>query len=430
PQDVLIGARWLDSQLTLVNVNKRRPILVQDNTDNITLPVFVASRNPNGPGEGGAAVVLDTHNMTHSEKAEEKAGRDLYHHNEFVSKKISIYRSLPSCWTNTCEQFVSKEMETLTLPEASVIIIFNNEAWTPLVRSVHSVLDRTPPSVLREVILVDDKSTLEHLHAPLDKYFREYKKVKIVRLPERKGLINARLRGVEVSSAPVLVFLDSHIECFKGWIESMLIRIAKNPRAVIFPVLEGIDKETFKVQCITSQTYYGDFEWKQLFFNWIEIPQREFKRRKSDADSFRSPTMPGGLFAISRQFFEHLGAYDPQMLFWGGENIELSFKTWMCNGSLELDPCSHVGHVFRKGVAAVGSINQSFRNSLRVAEIWMDDYKNYFYERSRYRIVKIGSLSDRQGLRKSLGCKSFAWYLENIFPEKAIPMCIVYAGEV
>ncbi|KAK3784842.1 hypothetical protein RRG08_056801 [Elysia crispata] len=427
---MLSGARWLESELTLLNV--KRPTVVIQDQDNITLPMFVVSRNPNGPGEGGAAVVIDTQIMTQSEKAEEKGGRDLYHHNEFVSKKISIYRDLPYCWTNTCEQFVSKELERLKLPEVSVIIIFNNEAWTPLVRSVHSILDRTPSTVLREVILVDDKSTLEHLHAPLDKYFRDYEKVKIVRVPVRMGLINARLRGVEVSAAPVLVFLDSHIECFKGWAESMLIRIAQNPRAVVFPVIEGIDKETFKVDCTTSDSHYGDFDWKNLFFNWIKIPQRELKRRKSAADSYRSPTMPGGLFAISRQFFDHLGAYDPQMLFWGGENIELSFKTWMCNGSLELDPCSHVGHVFRKGVAAVGSINQSFRNSLRVAEIWMDDYKNYFYERSRYRIEKenIGSLSDRQGLRKNLGCQSFAWYLENIFPEKKVPMCIIYAGEI
>ena len=37
------------------------------------------------------------------------------------------------------------------------------QAWSALLRTVHSVLDRTPPELLHEIVLVDDASTQEHL---------------------------------------------------------------------------------------------------------------------------------------------------------------------------------------------------------------------------------------------------------------------------
>lgn len=48
----------------------------------------------------------------------------------------------------------------LTLPSASVVICFFNEAFSALLRTVHSVLDRTPTYLLHEIILVDDHSEL------------------------------------------------------------------------------------------------------------------------------------------------------------------------------------------------------------------------------------------------------------------------------
>ena len=57
-------------------------------------------------------------------------------------------------------------------------------------------------------------------------------------------------------------------------------------------------------------------------------------------------------------------------------------QIWMCGGTLEIVTCSHVGHVFRKSTpytfpGGTGKIIN--RNNQRLAEVWMDEYKNFYY---------------------------------------------------
>lgn len=109
------------------------------------------------------------------------------------------------------------------LPTVSIVVPFYNEHWSTLLRTCYSVLNRSPPELITEIILVDDFSDKEFLKDKLDDYVAQHlPKVKILRLPERSGLITARIAGAKVATSDVLIFLDSHCEANTNWLPPLL----------------------------------------------------------------------------------------------------------------------------------------------------------------------------------------------------------------
>lgn len=131
-------------------------------------------------GEGGKIAHLsDPDDVAEGEKQLAKIAL-----NQALSEHISYNRTVPDARHPTCRKKIYDVDSLLT---TSVIIIFFNEPYSVLVRTVHSVLNTSPKNLLKEIILVDDGSSNVDLKHKLDYYVssRLSDKVKVVRLKNR-----------------------------------------------------------------------------------------------------------------------------------------------------------------------------------------------------------------------------------------------------
>jgi polypeptide N-acetylgalactosaminyltransferase len=347
------------------------------------------------------------------EEAEYARGYEANQFNQYISDRLPLHRRAYD--TRHVDCLHEKYYPVSAMPTTSVVIVFYNEAWSTLMRTVHSILDRTPARLIHEIILVDDKSDAEHIGEKLDKAVAEIPKLKLLRLPERSGLIRAKLRGAEIATGDVLFFMDSHCECNDGWLEPLIHRIMVNRKTVAMPVIDAIEADTFEVR--TGILEVGVFSWTLQFY-WLPFKPEEAGLTPSAVRPMKSPAMAGGIFAMDRNYFKEIGTYDEGMDTWGGENIEMSFRVWMCGGQLEILPCARVSHVFRKKSPYKFKDRDPLitiaRNLNRVAEVWMDKHADMYYNLTGNGQYFGGDVTERVELRRQLQCKSFQWYMDNI----------------
>ncbi|XP_046573089.1 probable N-acetylgalactosaminyltransferase 9 [Haliotis rubra] len=317
------------------------------------------------------------------------------------------------------------------LPSASVIVAYDVEAFSVLMRTLHSVVNRSPPRYLKEVLLVPFGKTtgLTEIINAVQKYWPEGP-VRVISHNALHGLYEARSQGAEEARGDVLVFLDPHCEVGDGWLEPLLQAIGHHPNIVAVPVEDKIATDTLAhTESPTERT--GGIFWK-IAMSWRPLSEAEKKARRSPTEPIKTPIISGDVFAVAAKFFMSIGGFLSEMRTRGVE-LEFSYKTWMCGGFLLIYPCSRVAHLAHPQDAYNKLSTETEEKALiQVAEVWMDEYRRLFYMYRKYILSQPwgGDFAQEHLLQSRQKCNSFGWYVDYVYPEKFMPDENVYAWGV
>lgn len=407
-------------------------------------------------GHGGSGVIIDSENLLQrknkssskhssvvwiapkSVKEEIQMGYTLYGLNEFVSKRISLRRSLPDMRESACRAPNLLGSVPQPLPSASVIIVFDQEPRSVLLRTVFSVLDRSPSELLKEIILVDYGSLDQNLgHPQLENYFKTFsKKVRVLRHENPLSYADAVNLGAETALGTKLVVLSARSECTHNWLQPLLSWLLRNMFSIAVPIVDVIDGDTFRYERTSmSEVTLGSFSWD------MTITRKKIQKRKKSSYATPEfiPVIADGIFAMDRNLFDLSGGLTSRLSSRDLVHLEFSFKSWMGGASIQLIPCSRVGLVRLPYAKNLVETEGSKDEKALVARWWLGDFKQFAFERLELKDAASAKLDHtisnfntlhHQKTGGHVDFYDFRWFLQRLEPNKLVEFRVQGSGHL
>lgn len=286
----------------------------------------------------------------------------------------------------------------------SVIITAHQESLVHLKKTIESIVATTNAEVLQDIVVVDDASSVVVTIAAMDLNAASVSVVRIVRNPTRQGVVRSKIIGAAAATGIVYMFMDAHMKPEVGWLSPILRLINTNYKRIVSPVLVNLNPDTW-VNDVTATSSKMLFDWN-FDLQWVDDLNDEV------------PVMSGGVFAVSKDWWENLGGYDQGFTEYGMENLEMSLRTWLCGGEIMLASESLIGHVFKEQFPYTVSEEALAMNKLRAVELWVDEeHKDPFYENHKeFRDGKNDfDFSTVDVIKKNLACQPFMSFVNRFY---------------
>ncbi|XP_064628696.1 polypeptide N-acetylgalactosaminyltransferase 5-like [Lineus longissimus] len=394
-------------------------------------PVDTAMSPPRQVGEKGKMVeppkaprpahkfVVDHKKLGKAAMHEYNDGYENTGFNKYASDRIPLDRDIPDTRSLKCASTpFYDESAILFYPSLGVAIPLRNEPRSTLLRTVHSILNRTRPSLLKEIVLLDDFSDSEETVSALKEAEKMSPKITVLRNGARLGLHLSRLQAILKVTADVVFTTDAHVEVGYGWAEPLLFFLQKTrqPQAVYSPTLDIIDKDTFE--------YFGTQPVKPTYVIGIDFfldtlplwntpeQQRHFDRSYAP---IQEPAV-GTHFAMRTEFYGKIGGISMNRM--AGADVEISFKAWLCGDGIFRNPCSRVGHIDRDPVLSQDadsmiSPEEVIQEKSSLAKYWMEDYAHFVCSRFKPHLCRDVPVHSDMTLSDRKSCQAFKSYLTN-----------------